>query len=103
MTVVIIGLIIFFIAGASSVLAIGLRNMPQPTITIPAPRLARVERPRLIQPVKRDATFAQERTELIKILLDAGKSPRFIARQLSGSARYNRDRVRLIQDMAKTV
>lgn len=103
MTFVIIGLILFFIAGASSVLAIGLRNMPQPTISMPAPRLARIERPKLVQPIKRDATFAQERTELIKILLDAGKSPRFIARQLTGSTRYNRERVRLIQDMTKTV
>lgn len=97
MTVVIISLMLFFVAGSFSAVAIGLRNMPQPTISMSSPRLARVERPKLVQPVKRDTTFSQERAELIRIALDAGKSPRFIARQLTGSTRYNRERIREIQ------
>lgn len=103
MEIAIIGLILFFAAGAASVLAIGLRNMPQPTITLPAPpRMARVRRPPLAATpktmIKRDSQYAQERNDMVRILLVAGKKQRRIAAQFRGNRAYNLARVKLVAE-----
>lgn len=103
MTIAIIGLILFFVAGAASVVAIGLRHVPQPAPAAgPNPRSPRLHlRPVIPAPppvkrkryIRRTPTDRRAEDALIRAGLAAGVQPADIARMLRGNPDYNRRRV----------